>query len=631
MGASSVPDIAPPAGLAAAMARHRAGDLASARTMYRRYLEQSPQDAGAWCLLASMEGQCGDHAAAASAFRKAIAASPNQAHGYAGLGTSMLMVDQPAAAVDALRRALELDPDLADARYQLAVALHRARRSEEAAEVLEQVLDQHPGHLQARYNLGAICLERGQPERAMSSFQAVLAQDKRRVPAWVALARAQIALDQVEDAEASLGQALRLAPDDVAGLAALGRLLHSVGRLEEARDAYAAVLRKRPRDPLAVAGTAELDLHLGHADRGLEGLAPTLELDLPAMPIMVAAARLWLDTGAYEEAVERLGHWVADRRVGPEISAGLHRLRGDALDALGRHEDAWRAWTSANQTVPARFDPARFAAVVDALIGAFPGIDPAPANWSGPEPVLLIGLPRAGKSVCEQMLACHPDIHGAGELRVLNTLTDTVRELSGSRRPYPACMADLKPEVLETVSQSYAASLARRAGSASYLSDTQPTNFMHVGLAASLAPGLKVIYCRRRPLDLALACYARGFADPATAFSTSPAWIGSYLVNVERLMRHWRSLNIPILDVEFERLVADPEHEMRRMLDFLNLEWSDNCAAYDDPTRSKLSVAPVLHGPLDANQLGRGEAYREQLAPVLAAIGEARSEAPARD
>ncbi len=616
-------NIKPPAELAAAMARHRAGDMTSARPMYRRYLETSPQDAGAWCLLASLEGQCGDHAAAAQAFRKAIAASPEQAQGHAGLGTSMLMSDQPDAAVKAFRRALELDPDIADARYQLAVALHRAQRADQAIEVLEQVLEQHPGHLQARYNLGAISLEQGHPERAIPCFQAVLAQDKRRVPAWVALARAQMALDQIDEAEASLEQALKLAPRDVAGRAALGRLLQSVGRLDEARDAFSAVLKTQPRDPLALAGIAELDWRLGQSKRGLEVLAPTLGLDLPALPIMVAAARLWLSTGAHQQAVERLGQWVADPRVSAEIGAGLRGLRGDALDALGRHEDAWNEWTRANQAVPARFDPARFAAVVDGLIDGFARITPAPASWSGPDPILAVGLPRSGKSVCEQMLACHPDIRGAGELRVLSALTNTVRELSGSRLPYPACMTELKPEALEMASQRYAASLTRRAGAASKLCDTQPTNFMNVGLAALLAPGLKVIFCRRQPLDMARACYARGFADQTTAFSTNPAWIGSYLVNAERLMDHWRSLGIEILDVEFEDLVTEPETQLRRMLGFLKLEWTDSCAAYHDPDKSNLSVPPVLHGPMDATQIGRGEAYREQLKPVLEAIEEA--------
>ncbi|MGB5621443.1 MAG: tetratricopeptide repeat protein, partial [Gammaproteobacteria bacterium] len=112
------------ASLAAAMDRHRRGDLSAARPLYRRHLERVPQDAGAWCLLASLEGQCGDHTAAEQAFRKAIAADPAQAQGHAGLGTSLLLADDPAAAVDELRRALELDPDLSDTRYQLAVALH---------------------------------------------------------------------------------------------------------------------------------------------------------------------------------------------------------------------------------------------------------------------------------------------------------------------------------------------------------------------------------------------------------------------------------------------------------------------------------------------------------------------------
>ncbi len=611
-------DPAAAASLAAAMARHRSGDLAAARPLYRRHLQHAPQDAGAWCLLASLEGQCGDHRAAEQAFRKAIAADPAQAQGHAGLGTSLLLADDPASAIDALRRALELDPDLSDTRYQLAVAMHRCERRDEAAEVLEHVLDKHPGHLQARHNLGAICLERGDPQRAAACFRAVLAQDRRRVPAWAALARAQTAMDHPAEAEESLRQALALAPSDVSGRAALGRLLQSLGRLDEARQAYMAILERRRGDPAALAGLAELDLHGGDARGGMARLAPALANGLPALPVMVAAARLWLDLGEYATAAEQLSQWTADPRMTQRLSVNLRRLLGDALDRLGRHEQAWSEWSRANELSEGYFDPAQFATMLEMLRKAYREPRQPPSEWSGPTPVLTLGLPRSGKSVLEQMLSCHPDVHGGGELRVLGALTETLRERGGSGLPYPACVAELTPELTQSLTQTYSRALDERSAGARFLIDTQPTNFLHLGLAAAICPTLRVIYCRRQPLDLALACYARGFADAAsTAFSRSVAGIGSYLAGVERLMDHWRGLGIDVLDVDFEDLVTDPEHQLRRALAFLGLEWTGICSGYGDPARASLSAPPILHGPMQADQIGRGEAYREQLHAVL--------------
>lgn len=606
------------ASLAEAMARHRSGDLSAARPLYRRHLERAPQDAGAWCLLASLEGQCGDHRAAEQAFRKAIAADPAQAQGHAGLGTSLLLADDPAAAVDVLRRALELDPDLSDTRYQLAVALHRCERRDEAAEVLERVLDQHPGHLQARHNLGAICLERGDSKRAAACFRAVLAQDKSRVPAWVALARAQTAMDRPKEAEESLRQALTLAPADVSGRAALGRLLQSLGRLGEARQAYTEILDRRPGDPAALAGLAELDLHAGDARDGLARLAPKLASGLPALPVMVAAARLWLDQGEYTTAIEQLGQWTADPRMTPRLSVNLRRLRGEALDRLGRHEQAWSEWSRANELSEGHFDPAQFDAVLEMLQEAYRQPRQPPPDWAGPTPLLALGLPRSGKSLLEQMLSCHPDVHGGGELRVLGGLTETLRQRSGSSLPYPACVAELTPELTRSLTEAYGRALAERNTGAPFLIDTQPTNYLHLGLAAAICPTLRVVYCRRRPLDLALACYARGFADAAsTAFSRSVAWIGSYMAGVDRLMDHWRGVGIDVLDLEFEDLVTDPESQLRRTLAYLGLEWTEECSAYDDPARASLSAPPVLHGPMQPDQIGRGDAYRQQLQAVL--------------
>ena len=192
---------------------------------------------------------------------------------------------------------------------------------------------------------------------------------------------------------------------------------------------------------------------------------------------------------------------------------------------------------------------------------------------------------------------------------MLGALTETLRQRSGSSLPYPACVAELTPELTRSLSETYGRALDERSTGARFLIDTQPTNYLHLGLAAASCPTLRVVYCRRRPLDLALACYARGFADAAsTAFSRSVAWIGSYMAGVDRLMDHWRGVGIDVLD---------PEHQFRRTLTFLGLEWTEECSAYDDPARASLSAPPVLHGPMQPDQIGRGDAYRQQLQAVL--------------
>ncbi len=134
------------------------------------------------------------------------------------------------------------------------------------------------------------------------------------------------------------------------------------------------------------------------------------------------------------------------------------------------------------------FDPAQFDAVLEMLQDAYRQPRQPPSDWAGPTPVLALGLPRSGKSLFEQMLSCHPDVHGGGELRVLGALTETLRERGGSALPYPACVAELTPELTQSLTETYSRALDERSTGARFLIDTQPTNVLHLGLAAAICP-----------------------------------------------------------------------------------------------------------------------------------------------
>ena len=153
------------------------------------------------------------------------------------------------------------------------------------------------------------------------------------------------------------------------------------------------------------------------------------------------------------------------------------------------------------------------------------------------------------------------------------------------------------------------------------MTDTQPTNFLHIGLAALVAPGLKVVFCERDPLDTAWACYGRRFADPALAFVATPQGIGRYLAGMRRLMRHWaQAAPIQIMTVRYEDLVRRTRPTVEGVLRHIGLEWHDACADYADPGAADLAAAPVLTGAVDDREIGRGIPYRHHLAQVEAIL-----------
>lgn len=612
--------------LADAMARHQAGDLEGARPLYREHLGVTPEDANAWCLLGALEGQAGNHVVAGEAFVKATEADPEWAPAYAGLGTSLLMRGNPDDAVPALRKTLELKPDNIDARMQFALACRRIGRLDETVAALEEVLRRYPEHPDARYLLAVAFLETGQSSAAENCYRDVIRREPGRNRGFIGLGGALLAMNRPEEAEQVFAQAAGMTPTDPAALTALGNAIRAQGRLADADSAYSKALAAAPDDEKALVGLAELDRLQGRPEKGLERLRAVRDRQDPPASMYVPVARLLMDVGRYDEALLWLNRWLPSPELGPGTRASLLSLKGRVCDRLERLDEAWECWTEANRGARGKFDSAHFTNAIGVVCDAF-STDvfkrlAQQREWHGASPLLIVGTPRSGKSILEQMLACHPAIHGAGELRVLGTLTEMVRERAGAGAVYPNCIGKLGQGDVQELAEWYGSELTARSKGADWVIDTQPTNFLHLGLAGILCPSARVIFCRRNPVDVAWACYGRVFTDPALSFVASPEGIGHYLAGMETLASHWKSdAPLSILDLDYEKLVAEPESELRRVLEFLGLPWHDDCLQYEQPSCASLSVPPTLTGALNSGEIGRGQRYRDRLAPMEALLG----------
>jgi hypothetical protein len=313
---------------------------------------------------------------------------------------------------------------------------------------------------------------------------------------------------------------------------------------------------------------------------------------------------------------------VLQEPASPDERRQAHFTLAALLDAAGEHRRAFDELRRANALRRAAFDAAAHSRYVDALIETFSveRYRSLPrARDTGELPVFIVGMPRSGTSLVEQILAAHPRVHGAGELA-------GIAEIAQRLGAYPEGIASATAATLEAHARVYAETLARDAGGALRATDKMPLNFFHIGLIGLLFPRARVVHVRREPMDTGLSCYFQDFLDPALAFSFDLGHIGCYLADYLRLMAHWRRLApLPMLEVDYERLVVEPDEVSREMVAFLDLDWDAACLDFH---RSGRYVNTASHAqvrrPVYGDSVARYRRYADVLQPMREAMNDSR-------
>ena len=609
--------------LRACIRDHRAGRLAAAAACYERVLSKAPNDPDALHLLGLVALDQGDAARATELIRQAIALLPRFAGAHSSLGNALRAGGHAAEAEQCYRRAIELDPRWAPALNNLGLLLHERGDFDAAANHCRRAVDLAPRLAEAHNNLGNAL-------RGLRRFEAAESALRRAVELEPTAARETnlghvlADLGRTDEAEQRYRDALERTPEYAPALHGLGVRLYQRGEVAAAIEYFR---RAAQRDPSLASAWHDLGVALrasGRIDAALEAFRRTIEVDpnhAEAYRDLAVCGGLAAGGPQFASAASL----AADANRPLEQRAAALFALGKTFDDAGRYDEAFAAYQAANRDYReylagcgVRFDPEVLRRNVDAAIERHTRSHLAVvATWGNPSecPVFIVGMPRSGTTLVEQIVASHSQVFGAGERTEIGSIAvECASALAAGDRRFIRRRADRHIEWLGSL-----------GGAAARVVDKLPDNVFQLGVIATLFPGARVICCWRDPRDLCLSCYFQRFAGDRLPFSYDLEDCATRFIETSRLAAHWASV-LPLRwhDVWYEDVIANLEGESRRLIAFLGLEWELRCLEFHRTPRVVTTASAwQVRQPLYDRSVGRWRNYRRHLAPLLERLAQA--------
>jgi tetratricopeptide (TPR) repeat protein len=461
-----------------------------------------------------------------------------------------------------------------------------------ARDPLELAIVVDPKNAQLHWQLGVCHAGSNHLNLAHDCFREAIRLDPSFAHAHASLGAWYLIFGMVELALQSSAKAFALCPSDSRIIQSHARILEAAGQMEPAWQLAQQLIDRK----LITAGTLRL---YGRMARYRHQQPTALAL------------------------TEQL---LAANSLSVNERAGLHFTAADLLDSLQQYDQAFAHADAGNRISRPRYDPASHQRTFDKFVDYFTAEQLgrlARSEETTGKPVLIVGMPRSGTSLIEQILASHPDIHGAGELDFMEHIFHgTLAMLSAKAADYPQCLDRLTTEQATGMAQIYLQPLTALGPSAIRITDKLPLNFLHLGLIQILLPGARIIHCRRDAMDTCLSCHMHSFAS-GNDFKFDLTHLGLFHRQYQRLMVHWTSsLDLPMLQMNYEDIVTDPEGQTRRMLDFLDLPFDPACLDFHRTQRPVLtSSIQQVRQPLYGSAVHRWKHYEKHLAPLKLALG----------
>lgn len=608
-----------------ALAAFQANDLETANRLLDEVCRTTPGDVQAWLLRAAVYGQAGQFEGTIECCKRVLAVEPHNGHGYFYLGGAYGSLGRYDEAVPAYREAVQLSPGDPVMRCSFGAALSFAGQAEESVAQFQEAIRLRPGYAEAHCGLAHASAVLARYNDAKVHYQRAIAVNPQICDAYIKLGDLLNTTGMPQEGEACYRQGLEHHPEASELYYGLANSLRYQGRLAEALDTYERAREIQPDDPPVLSGEADIYERLRDHEAAYQRVRSLIDrgaLDPNGADVYLRICHRY---DCCDEAIARAEDMLADGSLTPTMRRTLCYSLGKLLDRRGAYDEAFARVAEANRLLNVRYDAAAHVERVDGLIAAF--CRDAMANMpraaaTSERPVFIVGMPRSGTSLVEQILASHPQVFGAGEL---NDITALVRSLPVTL--YPQCMEAIGQERVDRLANQYLDRLARLAPDAQRVTDKMPGNFFHLGLIAILFPDARVIHCVRDPRDTSLSIFFQSF-NVAHAYATDLAHIGAYYREYLRLMAHWKvALDLPILDVRYAELIADPERVSREMLEFVGLPWDDRCLQFHSTERTVATASyDQVRRPVYTSSLGRWRHYEKHLGPLIEALGDVLAE-----
>ncbi len=564
---------------------------------------------------------------AVASYGKALAINPACANAHNNRGNALVKLGRPGEALASYQQALALNPANAEAWCNGSQALRELKRYDEALAYANKALSLAPNYGKAFNSLANTFLDLKRPAEALAAYEKAIAGKPDFVEALTNRAKALIDLSRSEEAVASCDAAIALKPDFAEAHNNRGAALANLGREEEAIASYDLAIALKPDYAAAHdnKGVALLQLgrfeEAGAAHEAAIKLAPTRGRSHHHLALSKRFERGDQRFEAMEDLARETSPLDASERV------YVHFALGKAYSDVGDHERSFRHFSQGGALkrqqigydeaqVLGEFGRTRATCTREFMARGYGCGEPSPV------PVFIVGMPRSGTTLIEQVLASHPDVHGAGEIHDLeNAVTDLGGVASQAMRR-PDIAGQLSGEEFRRIGANYLARISAAAPAARRIVNKMPENFRFAGLIALALPNARIIHVRRDPVDTCVSCFSTLFAENLP-YTYDLAELGRYYRGYEGLMDYWRGALPPglMIDVQYEDVVADLEGQGRRILAHCGLGWDARCLDFHRNERSvrTASVAQVRR-PLYQSSVGRWRRYEAFLGPLLAAL-----------
>ena len=605
-------------------------------------------------LIAAKHRQAGRLDKAEALCRKLLQKTPNDVNALHLLGLIALDRGYPERAIQLIGQVLTRVPNFAAAHNSLGDAYRAARRLDEARASYRRAIELRPNLATAHNNLGMILFEQGEFAAALESCQRTVELEPRNADVLTNLANVLRALRRLKAAEVALRGAVQLRPQSADFHVNLGNLLIDLKRPDEAALCYQGALKLKPDLARAHCGLGIAHSRAGDPEAALDCYRAAIALNPEEAPIWNELGRDLRALGRFGEAAQafrqafaiapdfadayrnliscqrldandaaRLTVLSRNQQLPSEVRAMADFALGKFFDDADRFDEAFDAYARANATYRKEraasdefFDAEATRRRVDESIASFtPAFFASVSTWGNPSelPVFIVGMPRSGTSLVEQIAASHSQVLGAGERTDMGVLSSRLGDDA----------VDWTADEVRRLADEHLERLKAMGHGAKRVIDKLPDNVFKLGVIATLFPSARIIFCHRDARDTALSCFFQQFSTGQLMFSYDLGDCGVRIMQTARLIDHWRHvLPLRMLTVSYETLVADLEGESRRLLAFLGVEWEPACLDFHLTQRVvTTSSGWQVRQPLYTGSVGRWRHYERHLGSLFAALG----------
>ena len=575
------------------LAHYRNGKLADAERACKKAIKINPRYADAHNDLGNVYLKMGRLKESFNAYRKALNLAPNHPMLVNNIGNVLMAQGEYEKALNWLNKSIELDPDNAATHSNLGNTFRFLGESRKAAAAYKQAIELNPHQCSYSLNLGGVLIE----------------------------------LEELDEAVECFNQVLQLDPENQKAYLGLGKALNAQGNLDQAVASYQKAISIDPANPNCYSELGGAYGDHGETDKAISALRKALEIDPKLIPAYQELTRnkKFTEADADVKAMESL---FPMKETTDTKKSDLAFSLGKAYEDLGEFDKSMEFVTRAARLKRSSFDysieeSSKYFDRIKQVFSADFFSEYADVGDPDRTPIFVLGMPRSGTSLVEQILASHPAVFGAGELyNLLSVYRSLDKSIDGPKsNTFPEALIGLGPDEFANLGKQYVASIRKYSARATFIVDKMPHNFLRIGFIRAILPNARIIHCTRAPLDNCLSLFKTDFRK-GHPYSYDLGELGQYYKLYRELMDYWKT-TLPgfIHDLNYEELVSHQEEQTKRLLQYCELPWDDACMNFHK-TRRKIKTASNAQvvRPIYQDSVKLWKRYENYLEPLISTL-----------